>query len=135
MFSDDYLQYDAALLAFVTRDEAEEKFAQKSDIPTLSGGLSTTTGDARYAPITGSTVYATVAQIPDVSGKANVSDVATALNAKANITDVTTALAGKADAGHLHTGTYAPVSTTYTKTEVDTAVATKAASNHTHTGI
>lgn len=121
MFTDDYLQYDASTLAFVTKDEAQSTYAKKTDIPTLAGGLDLTLADSRYAPKTGSTVYATKAEIPDVTGKADT-------------TDVVNALTGKADASHTHSQ-YAPQSTTYTKTEVDTALAGKASSTHTHTGV
>lgn len=135
MFNDDFLQYDAGNMAFVTRDEAATTFALKTEIPTLSGGLDLTSADNRYAPKTGSTVYALKTDIPDVSTKANVSDVGNAL-------------LGKADAGHTHTGVYAPASHTHGEyatraelpdisgkanvTDVTAALATKADASHTH---
>ena len=88
--------------------------------------------DTQFAPITGSSVYATKAEVPDVSGKADQSTtytktevdtalatkqptgsylVAADITGKADTTTVDTALALKADK-----------STTYTKTEVDTAL-------------
>ena len=149
MFTNDFLRDDVSTRLFLTEEEAETLYARRDDIPTLTEGLAVATADVRYAPITGSTVYATKSELPDVSGKANVTEVVAALQTKsdtnhthsgvyqpvgsylvaadiagkANTSDVTSALAGKADVAHTH-AQYAPAtgSTVYaTKDEVTEA--------------
>jgi hypothetical protein len=118
-------------------------------IQAAGGGIPQDMADLRYAPITGSEVYATQA---DVSGKANATDVANALAGKsdtththtgvyqpagsyATTTDLTTGLAGKADASHTHTGVYQPAGSYATTTDLTTGLAGKADASHTHTGL
>ena len=139
MFSDDSIRNDVTLLSVVV----EEIQRRIRDLPvgTGGGGVDTntlqritgleqavtskvdTSSLVNLAPATGSTVYATQAQL---ASKANTNDVTTALAAKANVTDVAVALSSKADTGHTHTGVYATVADTYTKSQVDSVFATKA---------
>ena len=146
MFDDESQTWDADVRMFLTRSEAEEYYATKAEIPAIAGGLDLTLADARYAPLShGHTGvyqpvgnYATVSQIPDVSGKANTTDVATALATKANVTDVTAALAGKSDTTHTHATLYAPISGSAvyaSQSDVLAALLLKSGTDHTHTGV
>lgn len=82
-----YVTADVSTLTnFYDKTTSDGKYA------TVAGaGITKTQGDTYYAPITGSTEYATV----------------TNLAAKANSSDVTTALATKASTTHNHDTTYA----------------------------
>jgi hypothetical protein len=114
------------------------KIARLDDLVGLGGGgggggdLTKSLADTYYAPITGSIVYATKAELPDISGKADKTTTYTK-------TEVDTALSGKQP-----TGSYlvaaditgkADKSDTYTKTEVNTALTTKSDTTHTHASL
>jgi len=113
MFSDDTALFDFNNLVFLTREEADAVYPLKTDIPNLTGdggGIDVAYADARYAPLSGSTVYATKLEVPDVSGKADTEYVNNQLSlVTAAFDGVNNALTDKSDTTHTHASLYAPL--------------------------